>query len=135
MKYMGSKSRISKNIAPIIQSYIDNNDIKKYVEPFVGGANMIDKIICDKKYGSDSNNYLIALLKHVQEEKKLYDCVDKETYSKARDCFNSNSNVFEEWELGNIGFLASFNGRWFDGGYAKTGVEKTKKRRTYKKLL
>ena len=30
MKYMGSKSRIAKYIVPIIQSYIDNNNIKKY---------------------------------------------------------------------------------------------------------
>ena len=29
-------------------------------------------------------------------------------------------------EIGNIGFLASYNGRWFDGGYAKPGYEKTK---------
>lgn len=37
MKYMGSKSRISKYIVPIIQKYIDENRIKTYVEPFVGG--------------------------------------------------------------------------------------------------
>lgn len=126
MKYMGSKSRISKYIAPIIQAYIDENNIKKYVEPFVGGANMIDKIQCDKKYGSDSNKYLISLLKYVQEDNELYEFVDKETYNKARDCFNNNLDTFKDWELGNIGFLASFNGRWFDGGYAKTGIEKTK---------
>ena len=28
--------------------------------------------------------------------------------------------------MGNIGFLASYNGRWFDGGYAKAGYEHTK---------
>lgn len=37
MKYMGSKSRISKYIVPIIQKYIDENAIKTYIEPFVGG--------------------------------------------------------------------------------------------------
>ena len=49
MKYVGSKNRLSKHIAPIIQSYIDDNNITQYLEPFVGGANMIDKINCDKK--------------------------------------------------------------------------------------
>lgn len=49
MKYMGSKSRIAKDIVPIIQSYINNNDIDMYIEPFVGGANVIDKIKCNKK--------------------------------------------------------------------------------------
>ena len=35
MKYMGSKNRISKELVPIIQSYIDKNNIdgfKKMVE-------------------------------------------------------------------------------------------------------
>lgn len=44
LKYMGSKSRIAKYIVPIIQKYIDENNIEKYVEPFVVGANVIDKI-------------------------------------------------------------------------------------------
>ena len=38
MKYMGSKSRIAKYIVPIIQEYIDKNEIKNYLEPFVGGG-------------------------------------------------------------------------------------------------
>lgn len=28
--------------------------------------------------------------------------------------------------MANIGFLASYNGRWFDGGFAQSGYEKTK---------
>lgn len=49
MKYVGSKNRLAKQLAPIIQSYIDTSNCKGYIEPFVGGANMIDKIKCDKK--------------------------------------------------------------------------------------
>lgn len=44
MKYMGSKSRIAKDIVPIIQKCIDDNNLETYIEPFVGGANIIDKI-------------------------------------------------------------------------------------------
>lgn len=40
MKYMGSKLRLAKYIAPIIQSYIDENNIEKYWEPFVGGQTL-----------------------------------------------------------------------------------------------
>ena len=65
MKYMGSKSRIAKHIVPILQKFIDDNNIHKYVEAFVGGANIIDKIICDERYGFDKIRYLIALLNHV----------------------------------------------------------------------
>ena len=34
MKYMGSKSRISKDIAPIINKFIKDNHIRTYIEPF-----------------------------------------------------------------------------------------------------
>ena len=62
MKYVGSKNRLSKQIAPIIQSYIDNMpDCRGYLEPFVGGANMIDKIKCPCKIGTDVHKYLIGL--------------------------------------------------------------------------
>lgn len=39
MKYVGSKNRLSKDLVPIIQSYIDDNNIKKYWEPFCIGKN------------------------------------------------------------------------------------------------
>ena len=51
MQYMGSKNKISKFIAPIIQEFIDNNGHKSYIEPFVGGAHWVDKIKCQNKYG------------------------------------------------------------------------------------
>jgi len=63
---MGSKARIAKHIAPIINKYISDNQIKTYVEPFVGGANMIEHIECENKYGLDSNKYLIEFLKAIQ---------------------------------------------------------------------
>ena len=130
---MGSKSRIAKHIVPIIQRYIDENHITKYYEPFVGGANIIDKIVCKKKFGSDLNKYLIALLAHVSEGGELYESVDKNLYDKARTAFNTgDTSAFEDWQIGNIGFIASYNGRWFDGGYAKPEYEKTKNGERYR---
>lgn len=127
MKYMGSKSRIAKYIVPIIQKYIDETNCKYYLEPFVGGANVIDKIKCNTKIGSDKNKYLIALLQRAQANEPLYTSVSKELYDTARTAFNNGDDArFFDWEMGNIGFLASYNGRWFDGGYAKSGYEKTK---------
>ena len=38
MIYQGSKARIKKDILPIIQGYIDRNNVKRYIEPFVGGG-------------------------------------------------------------------------------------------------
>lgn len=124
MKYMGSKSRIAKDIVPIIQKCIDDNNITQYIEPFCGGANIIDKIKCENKYASDLNLYLIGLFKHLQNGGELLTEVPRELYSEVRS--NYKSGMYEDWYVDNVGFLASYNGRFFDGGYAQTGYEKTK---------
>ena len=66
MVYMGSKKRLQKHIAPIINKMIEDNDIKKYVEPFCGGCNMIEAIKCETRIGNDSNKYLIAMWQRLQ---------------------------------------------------------------------
>lgn len=130
---MGSKSRIAKYIVPIIQKYIDDNNAQYYYEPFLGGANIIDKIKCENRIGSDLNKYLIALLNRAKDKQPLYDEVSKELYDKARTAFYNNDNSqFEDWQIGCIGFLASYNGRGFSGGYAKPGYEKTKNGERYR---
>lgn len=121
MKYLGSKQRIAKYIVPILQNCINNNDIKTYYEPFVGGANVINKIKCQCRVGSDLNKYLIGLLNHVKNGGELLDSVSKELYSEVRSKYKTG--IYEDWYVGNIGFLASYNGRWFDGGYANSGYE------------
>ena len=124
---MGSKSRIAKYIVPIIQSFIDKSGYTTYYEPFVGGANVIDKIKCPNRVGFDANRYLIALLNHVKYEGLLADKVTKEEYDRVRDFYNGKGEEkFSDWYVGNVGFLASYNGRFFDGGYAKPGYERTK---------
>lgn len=59
MQYMGSKRRIANDILPIILENIQPEQY--YVEPFVGGCNMIDKVKHKFKIGSDNNQYLIAM--------------------------------------------------------------------------
>lgn len=131
MKYMGSKSRIAKHIVPIIQKYIDDNNVTKYIEPFVGGANVIDKIRCKERCGFDKNKYLIELLKHVAEGNELLEEVSRELYNDVRSNYKLE-NKYEDWFVGNVGFIASYNGRWFDGGYAQPGYEKTKSGERYR---
>ena len=127
---MGSKSRIAKYIVPIIQKYIDDNNIINYLEPFVGGANIIDKVKCQNRYGSDINKYLIGLLKYVAAGLPLPDEVPREVYNNVRT--NKDNGKYEDWYIGAVGFLASYNGRFFDGGYAQSGYEKTKTGKRYR---
>ena len=52
--------------------------------------------------------------------------LSKELYDNVRASYNNKDNKYADWEYGNVGFLASYNGRFFDGGYAKSGYEKLK---------
>lgn len=127
MKYLGSKSRIVKDILPYIQGIIDRKDLKIYVEPFCGGANVIDKVICENRIAVDKNHYLIALLDGVANKGFIPDAeVPKSLYDLVRQSYYDASDDFTDEEKGSVGFLASYNGRFFDGGYAKAGYEKTK---------
>lgn len=108
MKYMGSKNRIAKHILPIMLK--GREDGQYWVEPFVGGANMIDKVI-GNRIGADSNKYLIALLRRLQSNHELPAFVTKSEYTKVKD----NKSEFDDWYVGYIGFLFSFGAKFFGG--------------------
>jgi len=68
MKYMGSKARIAKYILPIMLK--DRKEGQWWVEPFVGGGNMIDKVD-GNRYGSDYDSLAIGGLIRIR------DCVNE----------------------------------------------------------
>jgi len=110
MKYMGSKNRIAKDIVPIIQSYIDNNNVVNYLEPFVGGANVIDKIRCENRYGCDSHKELIAFLKGLSEGYIPPMNISEDEYKYIKEHRNEYNDCF----LGYVGFQLSYGAKWFD---------------------
>lgn len=109
---MGSKNRFAKELVPIIESYI-TSETKGYLEPFVGGANMIDKVNCGKKYGCDLNEYLIELLKY-SVENELPETISEDEYNKVK----LNKEDYEKWYVGFVGFFGSFGAKFF-GGFAR----------------
>ena len=114
MRYVGSKNRLAKELVPIIQSYI-TDDTKGYLEPFVGGANMIDKIECNNKFGCDIHEELIELLKYIQNTNNILPTtITEEEYNKVR----LNKDKYEKWYVGFVGFCATFGAKYF-GGYAR----------------
>lgn len=125
MKYMGSKNRIAKEIIPIMLK--DRRDNQCYVEPFVGGSNVIDKVD-GKRLASDNNKYLIELYHKLQNGYCPIDFISREDYYDIK--FNKDKYPMEVVAL--CGILASYNGNWFRayGGYSKT---KTGKDRNYYK--
>lgn len=127
MKYVGSKNRLSKDLVPIVQKYIDDNRVENYMENFVGGANIIDKINCKNRYGSDIHKYLIALLKQAQRDTSVFpNTITEEEYHKVKD----NKEEYPDWYVGLVGFCASYNSKWF-GGYANNVTTKIGTVRNY----
>lgn len=110
MKYMGSKSRMTKYLVPIIQRYIDKNNIKNYLEPFVGGANVIDKVKCDRKFGSDSHKQLIAFLDALSNDYEPPKHISEEEYKYIK----THQDEYEDKFLGYVGFQLSYGAKWFD---------------------
>ena len=122
MVYMGSKSKYSKYIVPILQKAIDDNNVTTYIECFVGGANIIDKIKCENKYGYDRSDTLIALLQAAQTgmENVLPDG-SRELWDKGK-AYVKDGVMPEDMTLAEIGameFFASFCNGGFPRGYAK----------------
>ena len=112
MKYVGSKNRISKFLYPIIQDYIVKYNPEYYIEPFVGGANMIDKIVHPYKVGYDNNEYLIELLKQARDNIDSFpDTYDENFYQEVK---KYKDEKFEKWLVGLVGFC-TFSAKWFGG--------------------
>lgn len=114
MKYMGSKNRIAKHLLPIMLK--ERTDGMTWVEPFVGGANMIDKV-CGNRIGADLNEYLIEALISIR------DCIsdlpknNKEfTEADYKKLKNSNDYKYK----GYAGFAFSYGGKWL-GGWRRDG--------------
>jgi len=126
MKYTGSKARVSKEIAPILMKSIQDNSAVNYLEPFVGGANMIDKIICENKYGLDNNRYIISLWNAFKSGYTPPKFIDRDEYRMIKE----NRGLYEDVIVACAGIFASYNGNWFSS-YGGSSTTKTGKIRNY----
>ena len=143
MVYMGSKSKYAPHIVPILQKIIDQNNISVYIEPFVGGANIIDKIKCNSKYGFDKNQPLIALHQKGQLDPKgipehgspeLWYAA-KDEYRAAEGNFTDVNHTLPLWQIGAIAFLGSFNNGGFSRGYAKVSEGRDSYNEAYRNFI
>ncbi|RTL03542.1 DNA adenine methylase [Candidatus Dependentiae bacterium] len=120
MKYMGSKNKYAKEILPIILK--DRKPGQYYVEPFVGGFNLIDKV-SGNRIANDSNKYLIELFRAIQQGWIPPESIDEETYNDIK--FNKDN--YPPYLVGFVGFGCSFGGVFF-AGYARGDSNKGHKR-------
>ncbi len=107
MKYMWSKNRIAKYLLPIILK--DRKPWQWYVEPFVWGANMIDKVDGNRIWW-DSNIYIIALLISIKNLDK-FKKITKEKYIDIKN----NPDKYYNYEVWFAWICCSYSGKWFWG--------------------
>lgn len=122
MKYMGSKSRISKHILPIILK--DRTEGQFYVEPMTGGANLI-QFVDGNRIGNDINYYVISLLKEMQNG-----FVPPYLSKIEVDSIKKNKDLYPAHIVAWAGVGCSYSGKWF-GGYAGITVTKNGTVRDY----
>lgn len=113
---MGSKRRIWKYISAFVLSERKNDDVL-YVEPFCGGCNSLCRVT-GRRLSADVNPYLIAMWKGLLAGEKVVFDIDKVYYDDVRRAYRENSGKYSDFDKGWVGYMASYNGRFFDGGYS-----------------
>jgi len=148
MQYLGGKSRISKQISEVINNEISRWKIKNsttdstnnnnrererqltFVSLFCGTCSIeskiegFDNIICN-----DNHEYLIELLKGVQNGYDLPEIITEEQYKYIREHKDEDKIL-----TGFVGFGCSFGGKWF-GGYARNKTNTNYALQSKKSLL
>lgn len=118
MKYMGSKNRIAKHILPIMLKASNEIGVATWVEHFVGGANMIDKVPnYFKRIGIDCNEHVIQALIGIR------DLSNDLPYEITEQYYNSLKGSYPQPITSLIRFGASFGGK-FEGGFARGKTNK-----------
>lgn len=116
MKYMGSKSRLAKFLIPEILKYHNKN--ATYVEPFVGGGNLIQHI-SGRRIGSDFNSKIIEALIIIRDFPDKIPKNNKEYTEKDYNNIKLNPSLLNSFAA----FAYSYNGKHL-GGYAKCNANR-----------
>ena len=108
MKFLGSKAKIAKELLSVMLPYRKH---RTWIEPFVGGGNMIDKVDGHRIGYDDDFNVILALI-------TIRDSVDvlpkdntkftEDDYLSLRDNFDCPYRAF-------AGFAYSYGGKWLGG--------------------
>lgn len=115
MNYQGSKRRIAKRIIDKCIEFAPEPRI--WIEPFVGGANVIDKVPANyDRVGYDLSQPVITLFNAFKTGWLPPDFISEEEYQNIR----TNPQNYSEELHAFVGFTCSWGGKWW-GGYARSG--------------
>ena len=116
MKYMGSKNRYAKYLLPIILKNRQKGQC--YVEPFVGGANMIDKVD-GWRIGCDIHEYQIATLKALSDGWLPPEKISEDEYKAIK----TDPEQYAPELVGYVGFQLTYGAKWMDS-YRRDSIGK-----------
>ena len=109
MKYLGGKTRIAKQLVSVMQANAPNAEW--YVEPFVGGFNVIQHVSGMKRWGNDKQPYLIALFRAIRKGWMPPDDISEEHYNHVK----FNRHLYDPHYVGFVGYAGGFGGILFRG--------------------
>lgn len=112
MHYLGGKTRIAKEILPLILS--DRKEGQYFVEPFCGGCNVTAQV-SGNRIANDYNEYLIAMFEGLVSGEEYPEQIDRELFDDVKKCFRSGSDKYDPGFMGWVGFMASYRGKFFSG--------------------
>lgn len=115
MMYLGSKARVAKLFIPIMVAEAVKRGITHWVEPFVGGGNMIDKVPdWFHREGWDVDDHAVSALRAIRDDHEtLPKTCDEATYHRIR------GGPFVDGTNSWLRFVCSFGGK-FDAGFARS---------------
>jgi len=109
MRYMGSKRRIAKEILPIMLKERTANQV--WVEPFVGGGNMIE-FVDGERIGADANRYVVEALISIRDNIEELPKNNKEISENDYKALRENDNYKHK---GYAGISFSWGVQWMSG--------------------
>ena len=123
MIYMGSKNRIAKHILPIM---LEQRGEMPWVEPFVGGGNMIDKVDGDRA-GYDLNPDAINALILIRDSPEL---IPKDNTEFTEEDYKNRGQDHDPHVASFASFVYSFGSKHW-GGWARNSKGDDYVRRGY----
>ena len=119
MNYLGSKRRIVADILPVMLARLKPG--QPFVDAFCGGAHVIGAVPPEyPRIANDNNRYLVALWKALTGGGSWSPPlrIERDFYNDVRSSYHARDGRYPDSLIGWVGFMASYGGRFFDGGYS-----------------
>ena len=135
MAYLGGKATGSDHILKILND--PKYDGMPYIEPFIGYAHILRRVVNKKSYTAyDNNKLLIVLLKYIQKSGNFPN-ISREQYNTYRTKYKNGTLTSADLVKASFAsFTYSYNGKMFGGYTPKTGDRNyPEERKRYYRLL